>query len=146
MSKTVLFQAIQFSISSQFSSIWPIDRTLSGAISPGQRGPKSNSSEGVLFIARSSSITGNLSSYCFVSYPGHLLGGVSYPSAEVQSITAPADWVIIRMMNVSIIFLYNLLWINTKFSWMHSNVKRTINKWEEVIDDWNLISIYIDQI
>ena len=30
--KTVLFQAIQFSISRQFSSIWPIDRTLSGDI------------------------------------------------------------------------------------------------------------------
>ena len=28
MSKTVLFQTIQFSISTQFSSIWPIDRTL----------------------------------------------------------------------------------------------------------------------
>ena len=27
--KTVLFQAIHFSISTQFSSIWPIDRTLS---------------------------------------------------------------------------------------------------------------------
>ena len=29
--KTVLFQTIQFSISTQFSSVWPIDRTLSGA-------------------------------------------------------------------------------------------------------------------
>ena len=28
MTKTVLFQTIQFSISTQFSSIWPIDRTL----------------------------------------------------------------------------------------------------------------------
>ena len=31
ISKTVLFQAVQFSINTQFSSIWPIDRTLSGA-------------------------------------------------------------------------------------------------------------------
>ena len=37
--KTVLFQAIQFSISTQFSSIWPIDRTLSGATTPGQSEP-----------------------------------------------------------------------------------------------------------
>ena len=29
--KTVLFQTIQSSISTQFNSIWPIDRTLSGA-------------------------------------------------------------------------------------------------------------------
>ena len=33
--KTVLFQTIQFSTSIQFSSIWPIDRTLSGATTPG---------------------------------------------------------------------------------------------------------------
>ena len=37
--KTVLFQTIQFSISIQFSSIRPIDRTLSGATTPGQSGP-----------------------------------------------------------------------------------------------------------
>ena len=32
--KTVLFQTIQFSISTHFSSIWPIDRTLSGTNTP----------------------------------------------------------------------------------------------------------------
>ena len=36
--KTVLFQAIQFSIITQFSSISSIDRTLSGATIPGQSG------------------------------------------------------------------------------------------------------------
>ena len=36
-SQTVLIQTIQFSISMQFSSIWPTDRTLSGATTPGQR-------------------------------------------------------------------------------------------------------------
>ena len=35
MSKTVLFQTIQFSISTQFSSIYPIDRALPGATIPG---------------------------------------------------------------------------------------------------------------
>ena len=39
MSKTVPFQIIQFCISTQFSSIWPIDRTLSGATTLGQSGP-----------------------------------------------------------------------------------------------------------
>ena len=29
--KTVLFQTIQFCINTEFSSIWPIDKTLSGA-------------------------------------------------------------------------------------------------------------------
>ena len=56
--KTVLFQTIQFSISTQFSSIWSINRTLSGATTPGQSGPESDSDERVLCIAQSPSITG----------------------------------------------------------------------------------------
>ena len=54
--KTVLFQAIQFSISTHFSSIWPIDMTLSGATTPGQSGPGSDDNKGVLCIPQSSSI------------------------------------------------------------------------------------------
>ena len=73
MSKTVLFQAIQFS--TQFSSIWSLDRTLLGDITPGQSGPRSNGNEEVLSILQSSSITGSLPSDCLVSYPGHSLGG-----------------------------------------------------------------------
>ena len=38
--KTVLFQVIQFSKSSQFTSIWPIDRPLSGATTPCQSEPE----------------------------------------------------------------------------------------------------------
>ena len=40
-----------------FSSIWPIDRTLSGATTTGQSGPGSNGNERVLNISQSSSIT-----------------------------------------------------------------------------------------
>ena len=40
--KTVLFQVIQFSIRIQLSSIWPIDRTLSGVATLGQKKPKSD--------------------------------------------------------------------------------------------------------
>ena len=58
MSKRVLFQPVQFSISTQFSSIWHVDKTLSDATTPGMRGPGSDSNEGVLCIAESSSITG----------------------------------------------------------------------------------------
>ena len=90
--KTVLFQTIQFSISMQFSSIWPIDRTLSGATTPGQSRPGSNDNEGVFHIPQSSSITGASPSDCLVSCPGHLLGE-SYLTAEMQSMysSAPAD-------------------------------------------------------
>ena len=96
MSKTVLFQAIQFSISTLFSSIWPTDRVLSGYTTPSQSGPRSDGNERVLRIPQSSTITGISPSDCLVSFPGHLLSvcGGSYPSAEVQSVysTAPADW------------------------------------------------------
>ena len=57
MGKKVLFQTIQFSISSQFNSIWPINRTLSGATTQAQSGPGSNGNVGVLHILQSSSIT-----------------------------------------------------------------------------------------
>ena len=69
MSKTVLFKVIQFSISTQFISIWPIDRTLSGASTPGQSGPGSDGHKEVLRIPHISSITGASPSNCLVSYP-----------------------------------------------------------------------------
>ena len=47
MSKTILFQIIQFSMCTQFSSNWHIDMALSGATTPGQSGPGSNGNEGV---------------------------------------------------------------------------------------------------
>ena len=94
MSKTVQFQTIQFSISTQFSSILPIDKTLLGDITLGQSGPGSDGNERVLHIPQSSSIIGTSPSDCLVSYPGHTLGK-SYPSVEMQLVyfTAPGNWV-----------------------------------------------------
>ena len=63
--KTVLFQVIQFIISNQFGSIWPIDRTITGATT------WSDINEGVLRIPQHCSINGTLPSDCFVSYAGH---------------------------------------------------------------------------
>ena len=57
----------------QFSSIWPIDRALSGATTPGQSGPGSDHNEGVLRILQSSSITGAFLSDCLMSYTRHSL-------------------------------------------------------------------------
>ena len=37
--KTVLFKEIQFILSAQFSSTWPVDRTLSGTTTSGQSVP-----------------------------------------------------------------------------------------------------------
>ena len=58
--KTVPFQTIQFSISTQFTSIQPIDRILSGAPTPGQSGLGSDGNDEVLHIPQNSSITGTL--------------------------------------------------------------------------------------
>ena len=76
----------------QFSFIWPIDRTLSGATTLGQSGPGSDGNEGVLHIPQSYNITGPSLSDCLASYTGHSLRRESYSSAEVQSVysTAPA--------------------------------------------------------
>ena len=80
------------------NSIWPIDKTLSGATTPGQSGPGSN--EWVLCIPQSSSITEASPSVCLVSYPRHLLGQ-SYLSAEMQLVysAATADWARMKECN-----------------------------------------------
>ena len=77
----------------QFSSIQPIDRTLSDATTAGQIGPGCDGNEGVLCIPQNFSIPGASPSDCLVSYAGHSLG-VSYLSAEMQSMysAAPANW------------------------------------------------------
>ena len=82
--KTVLFQAIQFSVNMQFSSVWPIDWTQLGATTLGLSGPGSDGNEGVLHIF------GISPSDCLVSYPGQS----SYPSAELQLVysTTTANW------------------------------------------------------
>ena len=87
------FQTIQFSVITQFSSTSFIDRTLSGAPTPGQSGPGNNENKGLLRISQRSSITRGSSSDCLVSYTKQSMGS-SYSSAEKQSVysAAPADW------------------------------------------------------
>ena len=69
--KIVLFQIIQFSISTQFSS-----RTLSGATTPSQSGPERDDNEGLLRIPQSSSITGTSPSACLCHIQDTRGGGV----------------------------------------------------------------------
>ena len=60
---------------------------------PGQSGPGSNGNEGVLRIPQSPGTIGTSPSDCLVSYQDTHSGGVSYPSADVQSVysTAPTN-------------------------------------------------------
>ena len=70
--QTILFLTIQF-VCTQFeceSSIWPIDRTLSGATTPGQSEFESNSNEEVLHILEISK-TAASPIECLMLYLGH---------------------------------------------------------------------------
>ena len=86
--KRVLFQTIQLSINTHFSSIWPIDRTLSGAITLGQSGPGRDSNERALRIPQH---YWDLSTRLFDVISRTLVDSNS--SAEKQSVysMAPAD-------------------------------------------------------
>ena len=57
-----------------YSYISHIDKSLSGATTPGQSGPRSDGNEGVLSIPQSSSITGAFPSDCLISCPEYLWG------------------------------------------------------------------------
>ena len=72
MSKQFYFQYFSLAFT-HFTSIWPMDRTLSGATTPSQSEPGSDGNEGVIHIHQSSSITGTSPSDGLVSYPGHSL-------------------------------------------------------------------------
>ena len=74
---------------------------LSGATIPGQCGPGSNGSEGVLHIPQSSCITGKSPSYCLMS-----LGMGSYPSAEMQLVYSAAPLPYTKLV-CSFLFLFN---------------------------------------
>ena len=73
-------------------SAWPIDKTLSGATTPGQSRRGSDGNEGVIDNPQSSSITEAQPSDCLVSYQGHLLGGESYLSTEMQLVYSTSNW------------------------------------------------------
>ena len=84
----------QFSIGKvRFSSIWSIDRTLSSAVTPGQSGPWSDGTEGVLRVSQSSSITKASPSDFLVSYQGHsLVGGLNPLQRSSRCVIQPGDW------------------------------------------------------
>ena len=95
--KTVLFQVIQFSKSSLFSSIWPIDRTLSGTTTPGSWWRATPHFP-------NSSIIGTSPLDCLVPYLLNSMdGGGTYSSPEIMVYcTGLADWARLYNTNDSI--------------------------------------------
>ena len=89
-------------MSGQFNSILLIDRTLTGATSPGQSGPGSDGNEGVLHITQSSSIIGTSPSDCSVSYPGQSWEGVLPLCGEAVGVFYGPSWLEIFLMKEKI--------------------------------------------
>ena len=78
--QTVLFQTIQFNASNLFAqfkcqTVWPIDRTLLGATTPGQSGPGSDDNEAYSAFPKAPAL---LESHqqTFSVIPGYSLEGV----------------------------------------------------------------------
>ena len=72
-------------MSTQFISIWPIDKTLSGATTMGQSEPGSHDPEWVISIPESYKITRTFLLDCFVSYSWYSLEGI-LPLCKKQSV------------------------------------------------------------
>ena len=87
--KTILFETIHLNVSTRFSSIWSIDRTLSSATIPSQSRPGSDGIEQVLCIPQSSSITKLSPSDSLASYLGHSLGSLTFFQRWSQCILQP---------------------------------------------------------
>ena len=101
--QAVLFRTIQFSISTQFISIWPIDRTLSGSTTSDHSGPGSDGNKGLFHILQSSTIK------LFIVISGHSLGKF-YPSPEMQSVYSAdqADLTNVCVCSIPYKYAYNL--------------------------------------
>ena len=94
-----------------------IDRTLSGATTPGQSGLGSNGNEGILHFPQISK-AGALPSDSLMWYPGHSMEGL-YPSAEMQLMycTTSANWD--ELMQALVISEF------VKFTYLGSSVEST---------------------
>ena len=122
------------------SLIWPQDQTLSGATTPTQSGPESQSNEGVLHVPQISSITGVSPPDGVMSYPGHSpseWGNLTPHSREVRLVyaTDPANWAVslqVRVdLGVMVMKRYSILPKSPKFKPHHQkqfNVTLKINR------------------
>ena len=84
--KTIQFQKIQFSKSTQLSSIWPIDGNLSSGTTPDRSRPGSDGNEGVLRIPQSSSITGTSTRLFSVIIQDTRWGSLTPPQRRIRCI------------------------------------------------------------
>ena len=113
MSKSVLFQAIQFSISTLLSPILLKDRTLSGVTTPDHSRPRSYGNERVLRIPQISSITVISPSDCLLSYPGHSLwGGILFFCREAVGVFYRPSRLGNRRFDNDVLIVKRILFLN----------------------------------
>ena len=130
-----------------FSSIWPIDRTLSGATTSGQSGPGRDDKE-LFHIPQSSSITGASQSDCLVLYPGHLLGGGEVGLTPLQQcnryILHPFDWsslfYLTHRQDPIRCYHSRSEWTWEQWQWMSTPHSPKLQGWSLVIRLFNVIS------
>ena len=116
--KTILFQTIQFSICTQFSSIWPIDRTLIRCYHSKSDWTREWCQwRGTLHFPKLQHYW-NLTIRLFSVISRTLIGGGSYHSTEIQSVysTTPADRAIVGLCN----FLFNIMIYLLVLQYIHS--------------------------
>ena len=100
---------IQFCISTQFSSIWHIDRNLLGALTPGQSGPESDGKAPKLLEPHHKIV------YCHIQ---DTRSGESYPFAGMQSVYStaysPSPNCIVYILLIDLILILFLMSFETK--------------------------------
>ena len=96
-------QTTEFTIITQFSSIWHMDRTRSDDTTRSHSEPGSDGNKKELHIPQRSNITGTSPLHCLVSYAGHTFGKY-YPSAKMQPVHSTAQ-------SISYIYLYIYIYI-----------------------------------
>ena len=99
--------------------------TISGATTPNLSGLGSNGNEGIPCIPQNSRISVATLSDCILSYPWHLFGWVSNPSAESVYSTASADWVILVFVVVVVVVV--VLSVVNKDTWYYITVLKSFS-------------------
>ena len=134
---------MQFSISTQFGSIWPIDRTPSGATSWGQSGPGSNGNKGVLRIPPKLQHYQNLTIRLFSVISQTLVGGVLPLCRDAINVFCITNWLGFRCFADFALLYYNVLFRDNirLFCFVFSNICLLI--WVYEFCQSRLLSCYL---
>ena len=144
--QTVLFWTIHFSISTQFSSIWPIERTLSGAIT---QGPEWTWEQ---WQWRGTPHSPKLQQYwdltiwLFSVISRTLIeewGSYLSPEMQLVHYTAPAEWATRTLVGGVLPFCRDAVGALYSPSWLSCSALYSIYKYHGLVSLFNGISIFV---